>query len=88
MLDNVLALLWREATLLRNNLAQDDVDFARHVRSVTTDVYVSLLLQQLIDQRGIFAQPVLNVDFLRAFPRECREELERVSELFLIGLDK
>lgn len=51
--NNLLGLRLCDATLLSHNLAKCCVDFPSHIRSVTTDVEVSLLLEELIDFFGL-----------------------------------
>ena len=63
-LDDLLALCLGDVPVLRDNLAKKCVDFASHVRCVTADVEVCLLLEQLVDLLAVLLQLVLNVDLL------------------------
>jgi hypothetical protein len=79
-LDNLLALLLVHAAVLGDNLAQNLIDFTRHVCRVAADVEVSFLQQELVDLSRALAQAVLHVDFLRAFARESGDDFEGVAE--------
>ena len=74
--------------MLGDDLAQDLVDFARHVGRVAADVEVRFLLEQGVDFGRALAQAVLHVDFLGARARESGDDFEGVAEggfVFLEG---
>lgn len=66
--------------MLGNNLAENLVDFARHVGRVAADVEVCFLQQEFVDFGGTLAQAVLHVDFLCALAGESGDDFERVAE--------
>lgn len=84
--DKFFRLLRGDATLFSQDLAKNSVDLTSHVSGVSTDVEIGLFLQKIVDNVCILAQAMLDIDLLRAFTRKCSEELERISELFLVGL--
>ena len=86
MLDHLLALLWGHATLLGNDVTQNQVDLPGHVGGVTTHVKVGLLLQQLADKRSVLLQAVLDIDLLGTLTREGGNDLQRIAELLLPSL--
>lgn len=86
VLDNLLRLGLRDATLLGNNLREDGVHLAGHVCRITADVEVRLLFEHLVDLLGSLPQTVLYIHLLRPFPRECGYKLELVSESLLVFL--
>lgn len=73
--------------MLGDNLAQDLVDFARHVGRVAADVKVRFLLEQGVDLSRALAQAVLHVDFLGACAREGGDDFEGVAEGELVFLE-
>jgi len=83
VLNHLLATLGGHTALLGDNVSQHQVDLTSHVGSVTTNVEVGLLLQQVADQRSILLQTVLNVDLLATLTREGSDDLEGVTHLFL-----
>lgn len=85
-LDNLLTLRLWYTPLLSNNLRQHDIDLSCHVRRITTDVEVCLLLQELVDFLGVFLEAVLDVDFAWPIAREGSDELEFVAEGILVFL--
>ena len=74
--------------MLRNNLAQNLVDLARHIGRVAADVEVRLLQQEFVDFGGALAQAVLHVHFLVGFAGEGGDDFEGVAEGGLIFLWK
>ena len=78
-LDDLLRLGLGHAALLRNDLHQDGVDFAGHVRGVAADVEVRLLEEQLVDLLCLLLQAVLDVDLVGPFPGERGDQGELVS---------
>ena len=86
MLDHLLASFRAETTVFGDDLAQDEVDFPGHVSCISADVEVCLLLEEIADERCIFAQAVLDVDLLGGFTGEGRDDLQGVTKLFLEGL--
>jgi hypothetical protein len=85
-LDNLLALRLRHTPLLRDNLRQHNIDLPCHVRCITADVEVCLLLQELVNFLGVFLEAVLDVDFAWSFAGESGDELKFVAEGVLIFL--
>ena len=85
-LDDLLAFLGRESTLLGDDLAEHDVDFARHVCRVSADVEIGLLEEQLVDLGGALLESVLDVFLLGLFAREGCDEFECGAEGFGKGL--
>lgn len=67
VLDNLLGLLFSDAAVLGQDLAQDGIDFACHVGSVAADIEVSLLLQKFVDLLAPVLETVLDVDLLGTF---------------------
>lgn len=86
MLDHLLAPFRAEATVFGDDLTQDKVDFPGHVSCISTDVEVCLLLEEIADEGRMFAQPVLDIDFLGAFTGEGGDDLQGITKLFLEGL--
>jgi hypothetical protein len=86
VLDHLLALLGGHAPLIGNDVAQNQIDLAGHVRGVTTDVEIGLLLQQLADEFGVLLQAVLDVYLLGSLAGEGGDNLQGVAHLFLPGL--
>lgn len=86
MLDHLLASFRAETTVFGDDLAQDEVDFPGHVSCISADVEICLLLEEIADERCIFAQAVLDVDLLGGFTGEGRDDLQGVTKLFLEGL--
>lgn len=64
VLDYLFSLCFCNAPVFGQDLGQDCVDLASHVSSVTADVEVSLLLQELVDLLATLLQPVLDVNLL------------------------
>lgn len=87
MLDHLLALLRGHAPLLGNDVTKHQVDLPSHVGRVTADVEVGLLLEQLADKLGVLLQAVLDVDLFGTLARERGDDLQRVTELILVGLE-
>jgi hypothetical protein len=85
--DDVLALFRRDTALLGNDLTEHGVHLPSHVGCIATDVEIGLLLQEVVDQSCILAQPVLNIYFLRPFTGKSGNELEGVSEFLFVRLD-
>lgn len=69
-----------------NDLAKDEVDFPGHVSCISTDIEVGLLLEEIADESGLFAQPVLDIHLLGTFARKRRDDLQGVTKLVLVGL--
>lgn len=67
-LDDLLALLLTNTSLLRDDGGKDVIDLTRHVCRVAADVEVGLLLEELVDLVRPLLQPVLHVDLLWPFP--------------------
>jgi len=65
--------------VLGDDATHDSVNLASHVGSITTNVKVPLLLKQSINLFCMLFEPVLDVDLLSAFTRECSNELEVVA---------
>ena len=82
-LDGLLALLLRYTTLFGDDLGEDVIDFACHVGSITTDVEVCLLLEELVDFFCSLLQSVLDVDFLWSVTGEGGDDLEVIAEVLL-----
>lgn len=80
VLDNLLTLGLRHATLLGNNLSEERVDFTCHVGGITADVKVGLLLKQLVDLLGPLLKAMLDVNLLRAVTGEGCDQLELVAQ--------
>jgi hypothetical protein len=84
--DDFLSLgLWKTA-LLGNNLAKQGVDFACHVRRVTADIEVSLLLEEFVNLRGGFLQLVLNIDLLGSLARKGYMKFEVLAQILFVLL--
>jgi hypothetical protein len=66
--------------VLGDDLPQNFVDLARHVRRISTNVEVGLLLEEVVNLGGAFAQAVLDVDFLGAGAGEGGDDFEGVAE--------
>ena len=81
------AFLRGDTPLLSNDVAKHQVDFPSHVSSVAADVEVGLLLEQLADKVSMLSEPMLNIYFLGTFARESSDDLERVTQLVLVGLN-
>jgi hypothetical protein len=79
VLDNLLGLLFRDAAVLGQDPSKN---------SVTADIEVCLLLQEIVDLLAALLETVLDVDLLSAFSRECRDKLKLVSEDLLVFLGK
>lgn len=69
-----------------NDLTKNEVDFPGHVSCISTNVEVGLLLEEIADQSGVLAQPVLDIDLLGTFTRKGRDDLQGVTKLVLVGL--
>lgn len=76
MLHKLLALLRRQPALLRNDLTKDHIYLTRHVGSITADVEISLLEEEVVDKLGMFAQLVLDVDLCGGLTGEGGDDLE------------
>lgn len=74
--------------MLRNNLAQNLIDLARHIGRITADVEVRFLEQELVDFGRALAQAVLHVHFLVGFAGEGGDDFEGVAEGGLVFLWK
>jgi len=72
--------------MLGNDATHDRVDLTGHVGSITADVKVSLLLKQSVDLCCVLLEPVLDVNLLITFTRECSNELEVVAKILLVLL--
>lgn len=71
VLHHLFTPLLAHPPLATDNLAQDYVDLPCHIRRISTHVEVGLLLlQQLIDKRSIFLEPLLDVDLLLLVTRK------------------
>jgi hypothetical protein len=51
---------------LSQDAADGGIDLASHVRGITADIDVSLLLQELVDLLAALLEPVLDIDLLGA----------------------
>jgi hypothetical protein len=87
-LDNLLGLLLVHTPVLGDDLAENLVDLASHVRRVSAHVEVSLLQEELVDLGGALAQAVLDVDFLGAGAGEGGDDFEGVAEGVFVFLRK
>lgn len=74
--------------MLRDDLAEDLVDLARHVGGVAAHVEVGLLQQELVDLGRALAQAVLHVHFLVGLAGEGGDDFEGVAEGGLVFLQK
>ena len=74
--------------MLGDNLTENLVDLASHVRRITADVEVSLLQEELIDLGGALAQAVLDIDFLGAGAGKGGDYFKGVAEggFVLLGI--
>lgn len=86
VLDNLLSLGLGLLPVLSNNLHQHRVNLASHVRSVTADVEIRLLLEQVVDDLPLLLEQVLDIDLLRTVTGECSVHLELVTHSLLIFL--
>lgn len=75
-LDDLLPLLSAQPPLLRDDLAQHHAHLSRHITRVAAHVEICFLLQQLVHERGLLFEAMLNVDFLRTLAGEGGEELK------------
>lgn len=88
MLDHFLALFSRHTTLLSDDVTENQVDLPGHVGGVTAHVEVCFLLQELADKWSILLEAMLNIYLLGTFTGESSDDLQRVTELLLVGLDE
>ena len=63
-LDNLFGFFIIDASLLSDDLTEDLVYLSRHVRSISTNVKVGLLLQEIVDKLAIFFDEVLYINLL------------------------
>lgn len=81
LLDDFLGFRFRQAALVGDDLDESGVDLARHVGGITTDVEIGLvMLKQVVDTWGVFAQSMLHVLLLGPFAGEDGDELEGWTE--------
>jgi len=86
-LDDLLPLLSAQPPLLGNDLAQHHAHLSRHITRIAAHVEICFLLKQLVHERGLLLEAVLDVDFLQTRAREGGEELE-AGEGFGEGLGR
>lgn len=73
--------------MLTDDLSQHIVDCPGHIRSVATNIKMCLLLlEQVIDQRSMFLQALLYVNFLTLFAGKGSDEGKRGPKGFLVVL--
>lgn len=82
MFDHLLASFGGQTALFRDDLAKDNVNLASHASRVTADVEAGLLLQEVGDQGSIFTKLMLDVHLLLGLPREGRDDIQGIPELF------
>lgn len=85
-LNQIVTLLLFETALLSENLSEDIVDLTSHAGSISTDVEVGTLLDELVDLLRVLGKSVLNVDLLVTVTRESGNKLESVTKLLLVFL--
>jgi hypothetical protein len=85
-LNQIVTLLLFETALFSENLSEDVVDLTSHAGSISTDIEVSTLLDELVDLLRVLGKSVLNVDLLVTVTRESSNKLESVSKLLLVFL--
>lgn len=84
--DNLFTLLGGQATMLSDDLAEDHVNFTRHVGRVAADIKVRLLLQEIVDKSAVLLELVLHVDLVGTLAGKCGDDLEVVTKFGGIGL--
>lgn len=72
--------------MLSDDLCQDSVDLTGHVRGITTDVEVGLLLEELVDLFALLLEEMLHIDLVWPLPRERGVHHELVTHGLLILL--
>lgn len=80
LLDDLLASLLTHTSLLRNDGAKHLVHLPRHIRSITTDVEIGLLLEEFVDLVCVLLQAVLDIDFVGLLAGEGRYELKSIAQ--------
>lgn len=75
--NHLLRLLGRNPPFPSDNLHQHGTNLTCHIRRIATDVEIRLVvLYEGVDLLGVLAQAVLDVDFLRLFAGEGRDDGE------------
>ena len=85
-LHDILSLLLADPAVLSNDLRQDRIDLARHVRRIAADVEIRLLRKELVDLLRVLLQPVLDIYLFGPVAREGRDEFEVIAKSFLVLL--
>ena len=85
-LDHLLSLRGIHSSFFGDDLSENIIDFSGHVSSITTDVEVGLLLEQVVDQFAILLDMMLHVNLLGTFSGECIEDDQFVAKSLLIFL--
>lgn len=78
----ILTLLLIHTALVGNDLSENIIDLSRHIRGITANVEVRLLLEELVDLLCSLLEAVLDVDFLFLFTGEGGDDFELPGAVF------